>query len=115
MLSRPPGRLYQFHIARSTVASVRSLRGGAGKPACLGRGRGYGALSYGEPNGEPVIDLWPSILLGPLTMSVSEANAYVKQLLDDDATLADLWVRGEVGESRTYASGHTYFTLRDGT
>jgi len=48
-------------------------------------------------------------------MSVSEANAYVKQLLDDDATLADLWVRGEVGEARTYASGHTYFTLRDGT
>ncbi len=62
-----------------------------------------------------MIDLWPSILLGPLTMSVSEANAYVKQLLDDDATLADLWVRGEVGEARTYASGHTYFTLRDGT
>ncbi|MGH2369652.1 MAG: hypothetical protein ACRDI2_15820, partial [Chloroflexota bacterium] len=45
---------------------------------------------------------------GPLTLSVSEATAHVKELLDDDATLADLWVRGEVGDARTYASGHTY-------
>jgi exodeoxyribonuclease VII large subunit len=61
-----------------------------------------------------VIDLLALHPFGPLTMSVSEATAHVKELLDDDPTLADLWVRGEVTDARTYASGHTYFSLRDG-
>lgn len=61
-----------------------------------------------------MIDLLALHPFGPLTMSVSEATAHVKELLDDDPTLADLWVRGEVSDARTYASGHTYFTLRDG-
>ncbi len=61
-----------------------------------------------------MIDLLALHPFGPLTMSVSEATSHVKELLDDDPTLADLWVRGEVSDARTYASGHTYFTLRDG-
>ena len=61
-----------------------------------------------------MIDLLALHPFGPLTMSVSEATAHVKELLDDDPTLADLWVRGEVTDARTYASGHTYFSLRDG-
>jgi exodeoxyribonuclease VII large subunit len=61
-----------------------------------------------------MIDLLPFLQLGPLTLSVSEVTAHVKQLLDDDPTLNDLWVRGEVSDPRTYASGHTYFTLKDG-
>ena len=60
-----------------------------------------------------MIDLLPYLYAGPQTLSVAEATAYVKQLLDDDATVADVWVRGEVSDPRTYASGHTYFTLRD--
>ncbi|MBI3970365.1 MAG: exodeoxyribonuclease VII large subunit [Chloroflexi bacterium] len=62
-----------------------------------------------------MIDLLPFLQLGPVTMSVSEATAHVKSLLEDDTTLADLWVRGEIADARTYASGHTYFTLRDGS
>ena len=61
-----------------------------------------------------MIDLLALHPFGPLTMSVSEATTHVKELLDDDPTLNDLWVRGEVSDARTYASGHTYFTLRDG-
>src|SRR5574341_110612 len=60
-----------------------------------------------------MIDL-TSVLLGPALLSVSELNAHVKQLLDDDPALGDVWVRGEVADARLYASGHTYFTLRDG-
>lgn len=62
----------------------------------------------------PMIDILALHPFGPLTLSVSEATAHVKELLDDDTTLADLWVRGEIADARTYASGHTYFTLRDG-
>jgi exodeoxyribonuclease VII large subunit len=52
---------------------------------------------------------------GPAMLSVSQANTHIKALLDDDPILSDCWIRGEVGDARTYASGHTYFTLRDGT
>jgi len=60
-----------------------------------------------------MIDLLPFIQAAPQTLSAAEATAYVKQLLDDDPTTSDVWVRGEVSDPRTYASGHTYFTLRD--
>ena len=80
-----------------------------------------------------MIDLLPSLLAGngaadgaatPMApmgaiaagvLSVSEATGYIKSLLDDDPLLANCWVRGEVSDPRTYNSGHTYFTLRDGT
>ena len=77
-----------------------------------------------------MIDLLPSLLAGngggsiPAAsiaamaagvLSVSEATAHIKSLLDDDPTLADCWIRGEVSDPRTYNSGHTHFTLRDGT
>jgi exodeoxyribonuclease VII large subunit len=64
-----------------------------------------------------VIDLLPQLqaaFAGPAILSVSEATCHIKSLLDDDPTLADCWVRGEVSDPRTYNSGHTYFTLKDG-
>jgi exodeoxyribonuclease VII large subunit len=57
----------------------------------------------------------PAWAWGPALLSVSQANTHIKALLDDDPILSDCWIRGEVGDARTYASGHTYFTLRDGT
>lgn len=51
---------------------------------------------------------------GPQVLGVAEATAHIKGLLDDDPTLSDCWVRGEVSDPRTYGSGHTYFTLKDG-
>jgi exodeoxyribonuclease VII large subunit len=60
-----------------------------------------------------MIELLPFLQRSAMTVTVAEATAYVKQLLEDDPTLADLWIRGEVSDPRNYASGHTYFTLRD--
>ncbi|HEV2123807.1 MAG TPA: exodeoxyribonuclease VII large subunit, partial [Chloroflexota bacterium] len=65
-----------------------------------------------------MIELLPeiaSLQWGPAVLSVSEATAHLKALIEDDPTLSDCWVRGEIADARTYNSGHTYFTLRDGS
>jgi exodeoxyribonuclease VII large subunit len=46
-------------------------------------------------------------------MTVGQINRYVKNLLDGDYVLQDLWVKGEVSNLRVTASGHAYFTLKD--
>ena len=46
--------------------------------------------------------------------TVSEAVRWVKESLERDPRLADLWVTGEVSNFRKAASGHNYFTLKDG-
>ena len=45
--------------------------------------------------------------------TVSEAVRCVKEALERDPRLADLWVTGEVSNFRKAASGHNYFTLKD--
>jgi len=45
--------------------------------------------------------------------SVSQVTAYLKETLDGDPLLADLWVVGEVSNLRASAAGHSYFTLKD--
>lgn len=45
--------------------------------------------------------------------SVSALNAYIKDLLDSDAGLAAVTVRGEVSNYKAYPSGHHYFSLKD--
>lgn len=45
--------------------------------------------------------------------SISELNAYIKNLLDSDARLAGVYVRGELSNYKTYPSGHHYFTMKD--
>ena len=45
--------------------------------------------------------------------TVTEIAQYVKQALDRDAVLRDLWVSGEVSNLIRSAAGHSYFTLRD--
>ncbi|MCI2106995.1 MAG: exodeoxyribonuclease VII large subunit [Intestinimonas sp.] len=47
--------------------------------------------------------------------SVSQVNAYIKQLLDDDRLLGGLFVRGEISNYKAYPSGHHYFSLKDET
>lgn len=46
-------------------------------------------------------------------LAVSQINAYIKQLLDSDALLQELCVRGEISNYKVYPSGHHYFTLKD--
>jgi exodeoxyribonuclease VII large subunit len=48
------------------------------------------------------------------SFSVSQLVRYLKEALDSDPILQNIWVRGEVSGSRLYAaSGHCYFTLKD--
>ena len=46
-------------------------------------------------------------------LSVSELNQYVKTLMDRDAMLSSVSVRGELSNYKIYPSGHHYFTLKD--
>lgn len=48
-------------------------------------------------------------------ISVSELNHRVKELIDGQSGLHDLWVLGEFSNLKPYASGHLYPTLKDGT
>ncbi len=45
---------------------------------------------------------------------VGQVTGYIKQLMDYDELLADLWVHGEVSNFSRSPSGHLYFTLKDG-
>jgi exodeoxyribonuclease VII large subunit len=47
------------------------------------------------------------------TWSVAELTRYVRQMLESDFRLQDLWVAGEVSNVSRPSSGHLYFTLRD--
>src|SRR5579884_3116568 len=49
----------------------------------------------------------------PSVLSVSQLSRYLKELLEVNDTLQDIWVQGEVSGCKTYASGHCYFTLKD--
>src|SRR5512136_2559785 len=46
-------------------------------------------------------------------MSVSELTRHVRELLENDSDLQDVWVRGEVSNFSRPSSGHLYFTLKD--
>ena len=45
--------------------------------------------------------------------SVSELNAYLRELLESQPLLAHVSVRGELSNYKIYPSGHHYFTLKD--
>ena len=40
-------------------------------------------------------------------------TAYVRDLLEQDSVLSDIWVEGEVSNVFHAQSGHVYFTLKD--
>lgn len=46
-------------------------------------------------------------------LSVSQVNSYLRQLLESDEILQDIWVEGEISNYARPASGHLYFTLKD--
>lgn len=46
-------------------------------------------------------------------LTVSEITRYLRGLLESDYRLQDLWVRGEISNVSTPASGHLYFTIKD--
>ncbi len=48
-----------------------------------------------------------------MIFSVSEANNFIKALLDAVPQLQNICVRGEISNYKRYPSGHHYFTLKD--
>jgi len=45
--------------------------------------------------------------------TISELNGRIKERLDTDARLHDLWAKGELSNVVNHRSGHRYFTLKD--
>ena len=46
--------------------------------------------------------------------SVSQVNAYVSRMFEEDFLLKKILIQGEVSNCKYHASGHIYFTLKDG-
>jgi len=47
--------------------------------------------------------------------TVSQVTRYLKESLDRDAVLADMWVSGEITSLSRSAAGHAYFSLKEGS
>ncbi len=45
--------------------------------------------------------------------TVSRLTDYIKQKLEGDTKLRDIWVKGEISNYTLHTSGHAYFTLKD--
>lgn len=49
----------------------------------------------------------------PTIYSITQINAYIQGRMNEDPTLAQVAVRGEISNYKLYPSGHHYFTLKD--
>src|ERR1044071_9357096 len=45
--------------------------------------------------------------------TVSKLTFFIRRLLEENETLQDVWVQGEISNLSRPASGHIYFTLKD--
>jgi exodeoxyribonuclease VII large subunit len=45
--------------------------------------------------------------------TVASLNAYIRELMESNETLQDVWVEGEISNFSKASSGHWYFTLKD--
>ena len=46
-------------------------------------------------------------------LSVTQINEYIRGMMDEDALLAGIAVKGEISNYKVYPSGHHYFTIKD--
>ena len=46
-------------------------------------------------------------------LSVTQINEYIRSMMDGDALLSGVVIRGEISNCKVYPSGHHYFTLKD--
>ena len=49
----------------------------------------------------------------PVAISVSELNKYIKDKVDEDEYLNNVYVKGEISNFKHHYTGHMYFTLKD--
>ncbi len=55
----------------------------------------------------------PFLFYQTAQLSVSELTRYIKQMMEGDEVLQEVWVEGEVSNLSRPGSGHLYFTLKD--
>ncbi len=55
----------------------------------------------------------PSLFSLPPTLTVAQLVRQIKDVVEKDEILNDVWVRGEISNFSQAASGHVYFTLKD--
>ncbi len=58
-----------------------------------------------------MIDQLP--LFQTLIWTVTELTRYLRELIEGDEYLQEIWVQGEVSNFSRPSSGHLYFTLKD--
>lgn len=49
----------------------------------------------------------------PNPLTVTELNQYIKDLIDVNPPLSDIYIKGEISNFKAHSSGHFYFTLKD--
>ena len=64
------------------------------------------------PHGEPRST---RSAMPPEVYSVRQVTRYLRELIESNRHLADIWVAGEVANLSRASSGHVYFTLGDGS
>lgn len=52
-------------------------------------------------------------MITPKVYSVTQINRYIRKTIENDFILNSLWVKGEISNFKSNASGHFYFTLKD--
>ena len=49
----------------------------------------------------------------PEPISVTELNKYIKNIVDNDEFLNNVFIKGEISNFKHHYTGHMYFTLKD--
>lgn len=49
----------------------------------------------------------------PRIFTVTEATTYIKELIERDPELQQIWIKGEISNFTLHSSGHMYFTIKD--
>ena len=68
-------------------------------------------LPFEEPEPEPPAST-PAPVAPRVVLTVSDLTASLRQLLE--TTFAEVWVEGELSNTKIWNTGHLYFTLKDG-
>ncbi len=50
---------------------------------------------------------------GRAVLTVAQLNAYIKQIIDSNDILSDVYIKGEISNFTNHRTGHFYFTLKD--
>jgi exodeoxyribonuclease VII large subunit len=62
---------------------------------------------------QPLSILMQPSLFSSIHLTVSQLTFHIRKQLENDPTLQDVWVEGEISNLSRPASGHIYFTLKD--